>query len=661
VADDVVATRPVGSAAGGPVTASVADSEARLRLATDAAGIGIHDFDPLSGTVQWDSRTRELWGVGPDEPVTYATWAGGLHPDDLAATEAAVARALDPGGDGRYFAEYRVINGRDRALRWVRATGQAYFAGGRAVRLVGTVQDITARKNVQLTLQTVYEVSPLLMGTVELLDDGDIRHLYDNPATQRFFALAPGSTAGRTARELGVSEATLDSWRRQYELSAARHGPVSFEYTDPGDDRQRTLAVTVAPLGPASPSGNPAFCYVAEDVTERRRAERELADAVAQLEQADRRKDRFLAMLSHELRNPLAPIRTAAHILEQEGVEPAKVAWARAVIQRQVSHMALLLDDLLDVARITQGKLEIRPRSVELATVVDAAVEAARPWIDEKHHRLEVSMPDTLPRFEADPLRLAQVLSNLLTNAAKYTDPGGRIELVVTVERSELCIAVRDDGIGIPGDALDGIFSMFSQLDTGGGRAAGGLGIGLALVKGLVALHGGRVEARSGGTGCGSTFVVRLPLADPLPVVTPGPENGGTARAAPSPDCSGLRILVVDDNRDAADSLGMLLELSGHNVRVAHGGQAGIALARTFQPHVALVDLGMPEVDGHAVARALRAEPWPDGLRLYALTGRGQEEDRRRALAAGFDEHLTKPVDPERLDTLLAAEAKRRG
>jgi signal transduction histidine kinase/CheY-like chemotaxis protein len=368
----------------------------------------------------------------------------------------------------------------------------------------------------------------------------------------------------------------------------------------------------------------------------------------AALREADQRKDLFLATLAHELRNPLAPIRTAAQILAAPQLALPQLQWAQNVIHRQVGHMALLLDDLLDIARITQGKLELKKRRVTLTDVVDSAVEAARPLIDSKQHQFTVTLPPEKLSFEADELRLSQVLSNLLTNAAKYTDPAGHIALSGTVRNRTLCLSVKDDGIGLSSEALTRIFEMFSQIESAATRSEGGLGIGLALVKGLLDLHGGTIEARSDGPGHGSEFTVRLPLNDP-PSLKPA-ELGGPA-APPAAH----RVMVADDNKDAADSLAMLLELAGHEVRVARGGRAALSLAQTFRPDVAIIDIGMPDLNGYEVARQLRREPWGTGISLVALTGWGRDDDRRQASDAGFDRHITKPVDPETIDRLLTA------
>jgi PAS domain S-box-containing protein len=369
------------------------------------------------------------------------------------------------------------------------------------------------------------------------------------------------------------------------------------------------------------------------------------------LREADQRKDVFLATLAHELRNPLAPIRNAAQMLASPKLESEQLQWARSVIQRQVKHMAWLLDDLLDVARITQGKLELKKQQLALHSVVDSAVEAVRPLLDRKSHRFTVTLPSEPITLHADPLRLSQVLSNLLTNAAKYTDAGGRISLSGRVEGARLCLSIKDDGIGIPAESLDDIFTMFSQVEGAVARSEGGLGIGLALVNGLIDLHGGTVEAKSEGVGHGSEFIVRLPIVSFDSVALPMADSNAVAPI-------GRRILVADDNQDAADSLAMILEMHGHDVRVAHDGRSALTQAQTFHPDTALLDIGMPQLNGYEVARALRQEPWGAGITLIALTGWGQESDRQKAIDAGFDRHLTKPIDPDALESLLSEGAR---
>jgi PAS domain S-box-containing protein len=379
---------------------------------------------------------------------------------------------------------------------------------------------------------------------------------------------------------------------------------------------------------------------VFHDVTERRRAEHALREA-------DRRKDEFLATLAHELRNPLAPIRQAAMILKSPAATDTQKRWSHDVIGRQVHHMALLLDDLLDISRITRGMLELRVEMVELADVIDAAVETARPAIDAKRHTFSVLAPDHPVQLAADPMRLAQVLSNLLTNAAKYTDPEGQIQLRAALEGRVVTICVADTGIGIPPFAIDSVFEMFSQVKSGQDRSEGGLGIGLSLSKGLVQLHGGEIEAKSPGLGRGSEFIVRLPVqalaARRQPVDT---------RASMEPRV-GRRILIADDNRDAAESLAMLLQLDGHEVTIVHDGQAALAAVQSRRPEIVLLDIGMPKLSGYEVARQVRQGLLGRTVTLVAVTGWGQESDKARALAAGFNHHFTKPIETERLNELI--------
>ncbi len=377
-----------------------------------------------------------------------------------------------------------------------------------------------------------------------------------------------------------------------------------------------------------------------------RDSEERLRLAIAALRDADRRKDAFLATLSHELRNPLAPIRNAAEVLASPRLTPMQLRWTQSVIERQAAHMASLLDDLLELTRITQGKLQLRKRACSMQSIVEAAVETARPLLDKKRHERRIRIPDDVAPFIADPVRLAQAISNLLTNAAKYTDAGGRIELSVWLDE-RLRIEVRDNGLGIPAEQLSGLFTMFSQIPSTIGRSEGGLGVGLALVKGLAELHGGTVEAQSEGVGKGSRFLIALPFEAAL-------ESEPPADAEPAVIPFGkLRVLIADDNRDAADTLAMLLSMDGYEVRTVYGGRAAVSATETFRPDVALLDIGMPDVDGYATAKAIRQQRSGLGTFLIALTGWGQPEDKERALKAGFAAHLTKPVDPELLRDLI--------
>jgi signal transduction histidine kinase/CheY-like chemotaxis protein len=371
--------------------------------------------------------------------------------------------------------------------------------------------------------------------------------------------------------------------------------------------------------------------------------------AVNALKEDDRRKDEFLATLAHELRNPLAPIRQASAVARAPGSDEGRRAWALDVIDRQATHMALLLDDLLDISRISRGRLVLRMQPVELREVVQSALETVRPLVDRKKHHVGVRLPPQPLLLEVDAIRLAQVLSNLLSNAAKYTDEGGHIELEAGQEGGEVVLRVRDDGIGLAEDELHEIFAMFSQVSSALDRAEGGLGIGLALSRGLVTLHGGTLHARSDGLGHGSEFTVRLPGS----LVVAAPAAAPTAGDAAVPR-AGRVILVADDNIDALETMATLLELEGHRVETAADGEQALACAQRLRPEVAVLDIGMPGLNGYEVARRIRAQPWGARIRLIALTGWGQVEDVERARAAGFDHHVTKPVDLQALQELVA-------
>jgi signal transduction histidine kinase len=372
-------------------------------------------------------------------------------------------------------------------------------------------------------------------------------------------------------------------------------------------------------------------------------------DRTQALERADRRKDEFLAVLGHELRNPLAPIVSAVEVLEDRRATPMDQGQAREVIRRQVRQMTRLIDDLLDVGRITSDRLVLRPSQADLSAVIEAAVETSRPAMDERGHRLTVSLPPEPVLLHVDAARLSQVLSNLLSNAAKYTRPGGDIQIQAELAEAELVIHVRDSGIGIDQGLLPTIFELFVQVDHAGGFGGGGLGIGLALARQLVEMHGGRLEARSEGAGRGSEFSVWLPPSALVAIPAPPPPLSVPVESGR------LRVLVVDDNADAADMLTVMLGGWGHDVRAEYRGEAALVLAETFHPEVVLLDLGLPGLDGYGLAERLRVRPWADRLTLFAVTGRGQDDDRERTRLSGFREHFVKPVSPEILRDALAA------
>ena len=543
-------------------------------------------------------------------------------------------------------------------LRWMRCIyAPVAPEGGKVNSFVAAVTDITEKKHAEREAQRLLETVDaeknrlsLVLGSINdevWFADSQGRFTLANSSALREFGYADvqGVDVNNLAQSLRVLRAD-GSVRPSYEAPPLRAlageiivGEEEIVQT-PRAGELRHREVNAAPVRDHAGQIIGAVAVV-RDITQHKHAQAALRDA-------DRRKDEFLATLAHELRNPLAPIRTAAKIIASPNVSPTQLQRAQTIIERQVSHMALLLDDLLDIARITQGKLQLKKGAVALNDMVDAAVEAARPLLDGKNHHLAVSLPQEPVVLDADPLRLSQILSNLLTNAAKYSDPGSHIEIIGTVQDQSLTIAIQDDGIGIDASAIGSIFEMFSQVEGVMGRSDGGLGIGLALVKGLTELHGGTIEARSPGLGYGSEFIVRLPLSPLYPVTS-------AQVADPGPPPTRSRILIADDNRDAADSLSMLLELAGHEVRVAHLGRAALSLAQAFRPDVALLDIGMPDMSGYEVAQQLRREPWGQAILLIALTGWGQEKDRQHALEAGFNQHMTKPIDLAQLETLIAS------
>ena len=412
-------------------------------------------------------------------------------------------------------------------------------------------------------------------------------------------------------------------------------------------ETESELAVLNASLGEAVRELGASNAALTQEVEERRRAEQALLEA-------DRRKDDFLAILAHELRNPLAPIRTAVAILQRNGPVDPTLARMRDVIERQALHMTRLIDDLLDVARITQGKINLRREPADVVAAARRAVEAHMPAIEARGHSIVVD-ERPVPPVHADPVRLTQVIGNLLNNAAKYTPEGGRIELALGEDGGFATVTVRDNGIGIGPEYLGHVFELFGQVSSPRPHSHDGLGIGLALVQRIVDLHGGGVEARSAGEGQGSEFIVRLPALPALPAVAAGSE---TASAGDAPRITGRRILVVDDSADCRDSLTALLELDGNEVRTAGDGAAALEAAAAFSPDLVLLDIRMPAMDGYEAARRLRAMPRGDGFVLVALTGWGQPEHRERARSAGFDGHLTKPLEYEALCRLVHSVAR---
>lgn len=432
-----------------------------------------------------------------------------------------------------------------------------------------------------------------------------------------------------------------DAMQQELRVAIENHRDYDAEYRVIWPDGSVHWIVARGRAG-YSTSGRPVMVAgVTLDITERKLTEDALRDA-------DRRKDEFIATLAHELRNPLAPLRHCLHILQMDATDSVDMPRLHAMMDRQVRHLVRLVDDLLEVSRISRGKIELRTGNVDLAEVIYHAVDTSRPLIDAGRHELELDIAPQCLLLEADSIRLAQVFSNLLNNAAKYTPHGGRISVSAAADGDEAVVHIRDNGIGIPVDMLPRVFDMFSQAGQSLGQAQGGLGIGLTLVRSLVELHGGTVSAHSAGPGLGSEFVVRLPL-----VAQPRVAEPAVPAYAPAADATAQRLLVIDDNRESADSLAMFLRLCGKDVHVVYDGSAGIEAAARLRPDALLVDIGMPGRNGYDVCAHVRAQPWGESVAIFAVTGWGQQSDRERSEHTGFDGHLVKPVDPDALLALV--------
>jgi len=541
----------------------------------------------------------------------------------------------------------------DGSIRHVRIAANALWDAGRLIYSRWFIRDVTHEwmaDGARGHLAAIVESSddPIVSKTL----DGVIRSW--NCAAERLFGYSAEEAVGQPITLIVPPE------RLQEEadiLARLRRGEriEHFETVRVAKSGCRIdVALTISPILDAS-GAIVGASKIVRDITERKVSEQrqqriiaELRRAEEALREADRRKDEFLAVLAHELRNPLAPIRYAV-ALARKGRAQSRQRQAQGIIERQVEHMSRLLDDLLDVSRITRGTLILRRSSIDLASVISAAQESARPLIETKRHTLALKLPEKPIRLVADPVRLAQVLANILINAAKYTDPGGRIELEAAREGCDLIVAIRDNGIGISAEMMPKVFTLFAQAAPALERSEGGLGIGLSLVRGLMELHGGTVSAHSRGTGHGSEFVVRLPIGNPADQ----PADAAPVRPPASARTKSLRLLVADDNRDSAATCAALLEAAGHEVSVAHSGGEAFDLACRLEPDVLLLDIGMPELNGYQLAQRIRDTDWGRRAVLIAVTGWGQEEDKRRALAAGFDRHLTKPIDPDGLESVL--------
>jgi PAS domain S-box-containing protein len=668
------------------------ESEERLRLALDAGRMGVWDWNIRTNELKWSPSLEPLHGLAPGTfEGTFDAFQRLIHPADRARVQAAIEEAIAKRTD--YEVEFRNLrpNG---GVHWIAGKGLVFTdEKGEPERMIGVGMDVTqqtrAAQNARFlasasaTLASLVDFNSTLQKVASLAvpyfadwaaidvfeSDGALRRVAVAHVDPAKVALAqelhrrhppdPSSPHGawnmlRTGEAEWVREITDEMLAKTTQdadlLAVIRELGLKSYIGVPLKVRDRILGVVTFISAESGHLYDESDLAVAQDVAHRGAVAIENSLLYRELKEADRRKDEFLATLAHELRNPLAPIRNSLQILRMPRIGEEVVRQTTEMMERQVHHLVRLVDDLLDVSRVMRGKIELRRESIELASIVARAVETAQPLIDAQGHSLEISVPRESMLLYVDPVRVAQIVGNLLTNAAKYTQANGRIWLSATTEGPQAVLRVRDTGIGIDPALLPHVFDLFVQADHSFAKAQGGLGIGLTLVKNLVEMHGGAVVARSEGLGKGSEFVVRLPLATPPPTT-----EEAIGESAKSPGARlGHRVLVVDDNRDAATSLSMLLKLHGHDVCTAFDGRKSLAIAAELRPAIVFLDIGMPGMDGYEVARRLRTIPGLEDVVLVALTGWGQAEDRRRTDEAGFNHHLVKPPEPNVIDGLLA-------
>ena len=640
------------------------EHRARLETAVRAGEIATWTWDIPANRLFADQTLARLFGLDQSLATggSLDAYTGAIHPEDLPQVQAALAASVETGKD--YEAEYRVIQP-DGAVRWVNARGRVERDdSGQPLRMPGVLMDITERKRLEQELrQKLAQLDEAGQRREELMtalgdSEQKLRLLADTIPQLAWMARPDGHIFWYNRRWFeytGTTPEDMQGWGWQevhdprvlpevlagWKASLATGEPFEMVFPLRGADGR---------LRPFLTRGNPwrdeqgrvlYWCGTNTDISEIKRMEESLRET-------DRRKDEFLATLAHELRNPLAPIRNSLQILKMRRVDAGTAQQIVGVMERQLHQLVRLVDDLLDVSRVMRGKIELRREPLELAVAVARGVETAQPLIDLQRHELELRVDAESLLVHADPVRLAQVVGNLLTNSAKYTEPGGSILLTASREGRDAVLTVTDNGIGMAPDLLPRVFGLFVQADHAATRAQGGLGIGLTLVRNLVEMHHGTVVARSAGPGQGSEFEVRLPL------LAQAREPEAAKAAVVTGAVERCRVLVVDDNVDAADSLAMLLDMQGHDVRVVHEGGEALEAVREFRPRLVLLDLGMPRMDGFEVAQRIRASGEASGVVLAALTGWGQRADRQRTAAAGFDHHLVKPVEPAVLEQLLA-------
>jgi signal transduction histidine kinase/CheY-like chemotaxis protein len=643
-------------------TRQVEKSERLRRMALDAAELGVWSVNPADMSITTDERFRTIFHGSPDFS-SYERDFGAIHPEDQPRVAAAVAAAVRPDDPAPYVQEYRVVRP-DGSVRWVSATGRAYLVDGLTGRRVesfdGTVRDITEHKQAQERMRLGDERVRAVSRLLQLMADGsgdaiatldcDFRFTFTNESYRQNFRSAFGVEAVIGDRLHEALAHLPDDQRHAIELwGRALNGEritLDAEFGDATRDR-RWWSFRFYPIHDEQGQVVGA-AHNAADISVRMNAAADRERFLAELQEQDRRKDEFLAMLSHELRNPLAPISNAVQLLRLQGAEAPRQQQARAVIERQVGQLRRLVDDLLEVSRITTGRIQLRLECISVAGLVDRAVETTRPLVERRRHTVAVEMPDEPIMLRADASRLEQVLVNLLTNSAKFSSEGASILVTAAQEGDEAVLRVRDTGDGIAPELLPRVFDLFTQAERSLARSEGGLGIGLSLVKRLVELHGGRVEVTS-TLGQGSEFVVRMPSA------IAQEHSQAPSQATPVEASASVSVLVVDDNVDSAETLAEFLRMSGHEARTAHDGPAAVTAANEWQPDMVLLDIGLPQMDGYQVAALMRQTTQLQKMVIVALTGYGQEADHVKTAKAGFDHHLVKPADLQRVLEIVSS------
>lgn len=639
------------------------DAQLRQEMLLGAGEVGTWEYDVVNDVITSDRNLAGMFGVPHELSISGAplsAYLAAVHPDDVDGLHQSIQESI--AYKDRVECEYRILS-KNGKIRWVVARGIiARDDDGKAIKLPGIVVDITAQRDAESELRATLHRWHLALDATELgtwnidphtgnaVGDDRLRVIFmeknERLSFQKALEMIHPDDIERVKTAISAATNPKDPALYSEEFRIIRpngkiiwvlsKGRASFEKC--GDEKHLV-----------------SFDGITMDITERRLAEAERKRAsedlqllAEKLSEADRKKDEFLATLAHELRNPLAPIRTGLEVMKMAASDPAMVEKVRSMMEGQVIQMVRLIDDLMDLSRITNGKIELRKDTFDLIPAIYQAADTVQDALTQANLTLEILAPETPLLIYADSARFSQIITNLLTNAARYSDKGGNVRVTIEEDHENAVIRVQDTGIGIAPDMLESIFEMFLQLNRITRNSQGGLGIGLTVVRRLTELHGGTIVAQSEGLGKGSTFTVTLPIHGTHPIQ-------GTPANATSTEITVVRkILVTDDNEAAAKTLGMSLELQGHQVRLAHNGKQCLDLAEAFAPDVVLIDLDMPIMDGFTTAQKIRQQSWGKTIRLIALTGWGQESDRKKTHAAGFDHHLVKPADPMVLTALLA-------